>query len=62
MREAAVDSDFSVSVTVLSQLVSYLSFLKVDINGLFRSQGVNPVILKSPDGRIPLETYIGHRG
>ncbi|MBA7707985.1 hypothetical protein ES703_116872 [subsurface metagenome] len=58
MREATGDSSFSVSVTVLSQLVRYLSFLKVDINGLFRSQGVNLVILKSPDGRIPLETYI----
>ena len=47
-----------VSVSVLSQLVRYLSFLKVDIDRLFRSVGVDPAILKSPDSRIELEKYI----
>jgi len=51
-------SPFNVSVTVLSQLVRYLSFLKVDTDKLFWSVGVDPVILKSPDARIAVETYI----
>lgn len=58
MKKTNSDSSFSVSVTMLSQLVRYLSFLKVDINRLFRSQRINPIILKSSDERIPFSTYI----
>lgn len=51
-------SPICVSVTILSQLVRYLSFLKVDIHKLFTSLDVDPLILESPDARIPFEVYI----
>lgn len=36
----------------------YLNFLKIDAHGLFRSIGVDPGILRSPDDHLALETYI----
>ena len=58
MHKVIDKAPIEVSVSVLSQLVRYLSFLKVDIDRLFLSVGVDPVILKSPDSRIALEKYI----
>ena len=48
----------SVSVTVLSQMFLYLASLKVDIDVYLRSIGVDPATVKSPDARIPVETYL----
>jgi AraC-like DNA-binding protein len=47
-----------VSVTVLSQMFSYLTSLKVDIDAFLRSLGIDPASVKSPDAYIPLETYL----
>lgn len=48
----------TVSVTVLSQMFLYLTSLKVDIDALLRSLGVDPESVKSPDAYIPIETYL----
>ena len=48
----------SVSVTVLSQMFLYLTSLGVDIDAYLRSLGIEPAAVKSPDRRIPLETYL----
>jgi AraC-like DNA-binding protein len=48
----------SVSVTVLSQMFLYLASLKVDIDEFLRSLGIDPASVKSPDARIPVETYL----
>ena len=48
----------SVSVTVLSQMFLYLASLKVDIDEFLCSLGVDPATVKSPDARIPIETYL----
>src|SRR5574341_1610180 len=48
----------SVSVTVLSQMFLYLDSLKVDIDVFLCSLGVDPVMVRSPDARIPIETYL----
>ncbi len=46
MRKGIYKAPIEVSVSVLSQWVRYLSFLKVDIDRLFWSVGVDPVSLK----------------
>jgi hypothetical protein len=48
----------SVSVTVLQQLFLYLGSLKVDIDAFLGSLGIVPASVKSPDARIPVETYL----
>ena len=48
----------TVSVTVLSQLFLYLASLKVDIDRFLHSVGIDPASVKSPDARIPIETYL----
>ena len=48
----------SVSVTVLQQLFLYLGSLKVDIDAFLGSLGIDPASVKSPDGRIAVETYL----
>ena len=48
----------TVSVTVLSQMFLYLDSLKVDIDVFLRSLGVDPETVKSPDARIPVESYL----
>src|SRR5512146_2603316 len=48
----------TVSVTVLNQMFLYLTSLKVDIDAFLRSLGVDPAAVKSPDARIPIETYL----
>ena len=47
-----------VSVSVLSQMFSYLTSLKVDIDTFLRSLDIDPESVKSPDAYIPLETYL----
>ena len=49
---------FVVSVSVLSQMFSYLTSLKVDIDTFLRSLKIDPESVKSPDAYIPLETYL----
>src|SRR5512145_1843064 len=58
MNGIAALSGISVSVTVLSQMFVYLTFLKVDIDEFLRSLGVDPDSVKAPDTRIPIETYL----
>jgi AraC-like DNA-binding protein len=48
----------SVSVTVLSQMLLYLNALQVDVDAFLRSLGVDPALARSPDARIPVETYL----
>ena len=48
----------TVSVTVLSQMFLYLSSLKVDIDAFLRSLGIEPASVKSPDARLPIDTYL----
>ena len=48
----------TVSVTVLSQMFLYLHSLKVDIETFLRSLDVDPEMVKSPDARMPIETYL----
>ena len=58
MNKATSPTNISVSVTVLKQMFLYLDSLKVDIEAFLRSLGVDPEITKSPDARIPIETYL----
>ena len=48
----------TVSVSLLSQMFVYLDSLKVDIDAFLRSLRVDPELVKSPDARIPIETYL----
>lgn len=48
----------SVSVTVLAQMFLYLASLKVDADAFLRSLKIDPEIVKSPDARLPIETYL----
>jgi len=48
----------TVSTTVLNQLMLYLSSLKVDTGAFLLSIGVDPEVVHSPDGRLPIETYL----
>ena len=47
-----------VSVSVLSQMFSYLTSLDVDIDAFLNSLGINPESVRSPDSYIPIETYL----
>ena len=48
----------TVSVTVLSQMFLYLDTLKMDIEAFLRSIDVEPAMVKAPDTRLPIETYL----
>ncbi|MBI5954600.1 MAG: AraC family transcriptional regulator [Chloroflexi bacterium] len=48
----------TVSVTLLSQMFLYLKSLNVDVDAFLRSLGINPVMVKSPDEYIPVDTYL----
>lgn len=48
----------TVSVTVLSQMFLYLDSLKVDIDAFLRSISVDPEMVRAPDTRLPIETYL----
>ena len=47
-----------VSVSVLSQLFSYLNSLEVDIDGFLGSLKIDPDSIQLPDSYIPIETYL----
>ena len=51
-------SAIRVSVTVLSQMFLYLASLNVDVDGFLRSIGLDPLVIKAYDTRIPVETYL----
>lgn len=48
----------TVSVSVLEQMFLYLHALDVDIDAFLRSIQVEPVSVRTPDIRIPIETYL----
>lgn len=58
MTNASFLEPISVSVTVLSQMFLYLKSLDVDVDDFLLSISVDPQIVKSPDSRIPVETYL----
>jgi AraC-like DNA-binding protein len=58
MDTASSPEPITVSVTVLSQMFLYLASLKVDIDAFLISLGIDPPSVKSPDVRIPIETYL----
>lgn len=58
MEKASSLSGIQVSVTVLKQMFLYLASLKVDTDAFLLSLGVDPALAKSPDGYIPIETYL----
>jgi hypothetical protein len=58
MTQETKPTPLIVSVTVLSQMFLYLTSLNIDAEAFLRSLGVDPEIVKSPDGYIPVETYL----
>ena len=58
MPKDALPAPISVSVSVLSHLFLYLTSLKVNIDELLRSLGLDPALIRSPDTHIPIETYL----
>ena len=48
----------TVCVTVLSQMFLYLRSLHVDVDEFLHAINVDPEIIKSPDSRISIETYL----
>ena len=58
MDKNSQPAPITVSVTVLSQMFLYLSSLKIDTDEFLRSLGIDPAITKSPDYRMPIETYL----
>jgi AraC-like DNA-binding protein len=56
--DASPSEPIIVSGSVLSQLFSYLTSLKVDIDAFLRSLDLDPETVKSPDAYIPIETYL----
>ena len=54
----ATQEPIIVSVSVLSQMFSYLTSLDVDIDTFLGSLGIDPESVRSPDSYIPLETYL----
>ncbi len=58
MDEENSPSSISVSVTVLAQMFLYLASLKVDIDQFLQSLGLDPLVIKAYDARIPVETYL----
>lgn len=58
MEKNGLPAPITVSSTVLNQLILYLMSKKVDIDAYLRSLGVDPEVIKSPDGRLPIETYL----
>ena len=48
----------TLSVTLLSQMMLYLSSLKVDTDAFLNSLEIDPEFVKSPDERLSVETYL----
>lgn len=53
-----MDEPIVVSVSVLSQLFSYLTSLNVDVDVFLRSLDLDPEEVKEPDTYLPIETYL----
>ncbi len=58
MENSHSPSGIQVSVTVLKQMFLYLASLKVDSDAFLHSLGIDPAEVKSPDGYMPVETYL----
>jgi AraC-like DNA-binding protein len=58
MQNDFAPEPISVCVTVLSQMFLYLKSLDVDVDVFLRSIGIEPVSVKAPDCRIPIEKYL----
>lgn len=53
-----MDKPIIVSVSVLSQLFSYLRSHSVDVDGFLHSLELDPEEIKKPDTYLPIETYL----
>ncbi len=51
-------SGIHVTVAILKQMFLYLASIQVDSGALLHSLGIDPQLVKSPDGYIPIETYL----
>lgn len=58
MAKIEKSTGIEVSVTVLKQLFQYLKSLGVDIDEFLCTLDVDPQAAQSPDGYIPIETYL----
>ena len=58
MTQQPSPTDIRVSVCVLRQMFLYLEALKVDTDAFLNSLGIDPELLKLPDTRLPIETYL----
>jgi len=47
-----------VTVTILKQMFLYLTSMKINSDEFLQSLGIDPALVKSPDGYIPIETYL----
>ena len=47
-----------VSTGILAQMLLYLKSLKMDTDAFLRSNGLDPAVVKAPDARFPIETYL----
>ena len=48
----------SVSASVLNQMFRYLQSLDFDNDGMLRDLKMDTALVHSPDGRIPVDTYL----
>jgi AraC-like DNA-binding protein len=51
-------ADLSVAAGILSQLVRYMGYLKLDIDAVLLACGIDPAVTRTPDLRIPYEKYL----
>ena len=58
MFKRADPEPITVCITVLSQMFLYLRSLNVDVDEFLRSINVDPEMVKAPDSRIPIDTYL----
>lgn len=58
MRAKPPDLSIKVSVSILSQMFSYLKSLRIDTSALLASLGLDPAALGDPDARIAIDEYI----
>jgi len=53
-----ISNPITVSATLLSQIFIYLDALKFDTDAFLHSLGIDPSLVRSPDARIPIATYL----
>jgi hypothetical protein len=58
MHTGKSDPRPDVSASILAQMFSYLASLRVDMEALLASLGLDPAAFTSPDARIPVEEYV----